>query len=218
MFASLGIRASRTITFFVLLFAGLSCEQYEYFSPSPGILEVRFRTQNSRAGSFLPYAPTSNLTYNLISLQTRQPGNVKLPIFIDLNAVKRNDFGDFYNCLSPEARDSTLVWGRVYAPPGTYTGVDFSGQLAPNQLGFGGGLGVTVVRNGFLNIFPVLVPFETEASQLLPKSGQPPIDINVETDRKTIVTVTLDLDSSLVRRTEDFVYRPYFYVSSVRIF
>jgi len=218
MISSLRTNGAILVALFTILFLGISCEQYEYFSPSPGILEVRFRTQNSRAGSFLPYGVTSNLTLNLQSLQVRQPGNIKLPIYVDLNAVQRNDFGDFYNCLSDQARDSSLVWGRVYAPPGTYTGLDFSARLTPNQLGFGGGVGVTVVRDGIPGFFSVFVPFETEASQLLPKSNQPPFSIPVETDRRTIVTVTLDLDSSLVRRTEDFRYRPYFYVSSIRTF
>jgi hypothetical protein len=151
----------------------------------------------------------------LTSLQARQPGGITLPVFVDLTAVQRNKSGDFYNSMSVEARDSSIVLGRVYAPPGSYNGVDFA--ISPSGDLFGG-IGVTVVRNGFQGFIPVFIPPQTEASQLLPKTGQPPFSIVVETDRKTVVTVTMNLDSSLVRRTEDFVYRPYFYVSSSRTF
>jgi hypothetical protein len=41
--------------------------------------------------------------------------------------------------------------------------------------------------------------------------------IPVESGRVTRVTVTMDLDQSLIQRTETFLYIPVFYISSVEI-
>jgi hypothetical protein len=189
----------------------LSCEQYDYTSPYPGILEVRLKAANSRAGSLLPFDPGNSFVMTLRSLEVVERPPVSLPIYSDLNAIRRNPDGDFFNCLHPLARDSAFILGRVYSPPVTYTQLLFTAQVSPFVL----------VRNpftGFANLIEVRQDLLTEALQSLPAPGQVPFAIRVETDRRTVVTVTFDLDSSLVRRTEWFQYRPYFYVSSIEIF
>jgi hypothetical protein len=189
----------------------LSCEQYDYTSPYPGILEVRLKAVNSRAGSLLPFDPANSFVMTLRSLEVVERPPVSLPIYSDLTAIRRNPDGDFFNCLHPLARDSAYVLGRVYSPPVTYTQLLFTAQV----------FGFVTVRNsstGFTNIIEVRQDLLTESLQNLPTRDQPPLAIKVETDRRTVVTVTFDLDSSLVRRTEWFQYRPYFYVSSVEIY
>jgi len=191
--------------------ANLSCEQYEYVSSYPGILEVRLKAANSRAGSLLPFDPANAFVMTLRSLEVVERPPVSLPIYSDLNAIRRNPDGDFFNCLHPLARDSAFILGRVYSPPLTYTQLLFTVQVSP----------FVSVRNpftGFPNLIEVRQDFQTEAFQQLPAAGQQPFAIRVETDRRTVVTVTFDLDSSLVRRTEWFQYRPYFYISSIEIF
>ena len=75
-----------------------------------------------------------------------------------------------------------------------------------------------VTTNLFTNVIPVVEPLPREDLRKLPQSGHAGFAVKIEESRHTIVTVTFDLDSALVRRTETFLYRPYFYVSSVQTF
>jgi hypothetical protein len=147
----------------------------------------------------------------LRSLDAVEHYPVKLPIYSDLTAIRRNPDGDFFNCLDPLARDSAFILGRVYSPPTTYTQLLFTVEVSPIVF-------VMDVFSGVPNIIQVRQDPTTEALQQLPATGQSRLSVPVETDRRTVVTVTFDLDSSLVRRTEWFQYRPYFYVSSVKVY
>jgi hypothetical protein len=187
----------------------LSCEQYDYTSPYPGILEIRLHAANSR--SLLRFDPGNSFIMTLRSLDAVETPPVKLPIYSDLAAIRRNPDGDSYNCLHPEARDSAFTLGRVYSPPTTYRQLYLTVEVS-------GIVFVTDPISGVPNILQVHQDPTIESFRQLPAPGQPPLTIPVETDHRTVVTVTFDLDSSLVRRTEWFDYRPYFYVSSVNVY
>src|SRR5262245_46431888 len=100
----------------------LSCTQYEYTSPDPGILDVRLRVVNNRE-DLLPYfsgdttAAFANMLIVMNTLYALQADEVQLPVYSDLNAIRRNPDGDEYNVITPAARDSQLVLGQTYAPP-----------------------------------------------------------------------------------------------------
>jgi hypothetical protein len=132
-----------------------------------------------------------------------------LPIYSDLNAIRRNPDGDEFDCLSASARDSLLVLGQTYAPPESFTGLELT--ISPEPFVF--------ISQGFFSssiIVQEIPPFQ--ALQRLPKSSNQQLNIEVQQSRLTVVTVTLNLDSALVQRTETFGYRPHFYVSSTRTF
>ena len=202
---------SRTAVVICTLFitATPSCEQYEYSSPSPGILEVRLGVANRRADGLLPFGSQNFFGANFNDLEARQPGNIRLPIFSDLTAIRRHPDGDFFNCLDIPARDSSIILGRVYAPPVNFTGINFAVSVFPF---------VQITYPYAVSEIDVEIPRLTQALQSLPRPGQSPQNIKVESNRLTRVTVTFDLDSSLVRKFETFEFRPYFYVSSVQTF
>ncbi len=187
---------------------GLSCEQYEYASPTPGILEVRFAVKNGVNANYIPFSAfdTSTGTQNRLAmimnrLDVRQSGNVKQEIYASLSAIRRNPDGDFFNCLDVAARDSNLFLGIAYVPPGTYSELVVSASL----------IGPIVIFNPWaVNEIPI--------NPLPPYVGSFTIPINatVQESRTTVVVVTLDLDQSLIQRAEDYDYRIVYYASSVQ--
>lgn len=200
------IKRAMTLSISVLALAGISCEQFEYASPLPGILEIRLATKHNRQ-VLLPFNNDNLFTLNLRSLEVRQPGGVRLLVFASLQAIRRNPDGDTYNTLTFDSRDSVTLLGVAYAPPGIFTGIDMSVNPGPFLYKSFGSYGT---------IFNVVVvpPF-----QLFQKFGD--LNIPIEEGRVTVVTVTFDMDQSLTPRispSEDFFsYVPKFYVSSVRM-
>lgn len=198
---------ARNLLVFLLFVLFASCGQYDYSTPLPGVLEVRLGVVNNRQ-SLIPFGSLNQFGLILRSLEARQPGEIKLPIFADLHAIRRNPDGDYFNCLDTLGRDSGLVLGQAYAPPSTYFALEFT--ISPDPILF--------AYYGFYgSVIEVVTPIGQQALQRLPRTGGQ-LSIPVQEGRFTRVTVTLDLDSSLVRRTETFEFRPYFYVSSVQIY
>jgi hypothetical protein len=201
----------------LLVLLGLSCEQYEYSSPLPGILDVRLRVKNNRQ-SLLPFGGQNEFRLNLRKLEARKDGNIILPIYADLRAIQRNPDGDIFNCLDVLTRDSAFILGQAYAPPGVFSILDLT--IDP-RVNCSAGISTPCVMyyNGFF-LQPIIVEIAPEATsfQRLPGEGQPPLNIVVEERRLTRVTVTLDLDSTLVRKANTYEYRPKLYVSSIQIF
>jgi hypothetical protein len=187
-----------------VMIAGIACNQYEYASPSPGILDVRLRVINTRT-DIVPFDSTSSFLLIMRTLVATQPGDIEMEIFGELNAIRRPSNGELYNCLLREARDSVLILGRSYAPPGSFTGLEMT--VTPFQ-------SLTVFRNNIPVFIEVRMPLPAPpALQRLE-----PLNIEIQEGRTTRVTVTFDLDQSLVRRTEWFEYHPVFYVSSIQVF
>ena len=189
-------------------FVSLSCKDYEFASPQPGILEIRLGVKNSRT-DLLPFSPVNTFAILVRKVVVRKPGNIELEVFADLNAIRRNRDGDPFNCLDTLAADSALVLGKSYTPPGTYEGIDV--EVTPVS-------GILVQSSFFPSFIEVQQSIPSPpALQQLPGPGKS-VSITVQEGRLTRASITFDLDSSLVRRTETFGYRPYFYISSVQNF
>ena len=200
--------AARLCAVLFPVIATLSCGQYEYSSPSPGVLEVRLSVKNTRT-DLLPFATLDStavsahsMFFVMKSLEAVDANEVHLPIFSDLYAIRRNPDGDFFNALDPRARDSMTVLGASYAPPQQFTGLEMVVDV-PEGVFISYGL-----YGSFIPVDPVL-PFQA----LRQLEGNIPIEAN----RTTIVTVTFDLDQSLLQLTESFLFAPVFYISSVVI-
>lgn len=210
-FQKISIGHAAVFMLIALSIGGLSCEQYDYTSPLPGRLEVRLASKNSRT-TLMPFSPTNTLPLRLRKVVARQSNGVTLELLADVNAIKRNADGDIINALDTLSRDSTTVLGVANAAPGTYTGVDIEVDLPLSGVGF-----VNVITGFVPNTIQIFNPpgiisqtifrFPTESGQL---------NYEVNEGRKTILTITFDMDSSLVRRTEWFEYHPYFYLSSIQ--
>lgn len=211
---------------FLLLLAGLSCTEYEYASPTPGILEVRLAVKNSRQ-DLIPFGGLDSVTgnrslflLNLTDLEVSEAVGARLRIFASLNAIRRNPNGDIYNGISYEARDSSIVMGLTYAPPGIFTGLALNLSLVPlpRQFSPSGLPGIYIAQGSYGSAIDIFEFLSTSDAQQLPAVGQAPFAIEVIEGRTTRVTVTFDLDQSLIRQTESFTYDPVFYVSSVQTF
>ncbi len=208
--------ALRFSTALVLFLTTLSCEQFEHSSPLPGILEVRLSVVNNRQ-NLLPFTGVNPLAprdsnhffLRLKSLEATQAGGIKLPIFSDLDAIRRNPDGDEFNCLDVRGRDSLLILGQRHAPPETFTGLELT--ISPDPIVF--------ISQGFFGSFiPVMEIPPAQALQRLPGDPGQQLNIDIQESRLTVVTVTLNLDSALIQRTETFGYRAHFSVSSVQTF
>ncbi len=211
MSLSAGRITMRLNVLLALALSVLSCEQYEYSSPHPGIIEVRLAVANNRQ-TLLPFASSDSLGFasnflfmNLRDLTVTQAGDIDLPIFADLSAIRRNSDGDPFNCLDVKARDSLLILGRAYAPPETFTGLKLIIEPPPNLF----------ISQGFYGSeIPIVQVPPIQALQKFPRAGSN-LNITVQQGRVTQVTVTFDMDTSLAQRSETFDYIPNFYISSV---
>jgi hypothetical protein len=187
----------------------MSCSQYEYTSPTPGILEVHLKTKNSRT-TFMPFG-TSQFSINMKDLEAIRPNGARLEILPDLLAIRRSEGGEIYNTLDTLARDSTIVMGRAYAPPGDYSRVHITASIQEDFVFKAGVAGIPVA-------IPVIQPLPPPpALKELPRAGQT-LNISVNEGRITRVNLMLDLDSTLIRRAESFEGSLQFYVSSVQNF
>lgn len=178
---------------FWMILCCTECGQYPYDAPLPGTLEVRIRTVSNN----IPYSPLNTFPVQLTTARAILANNAKLDVYADLHAIKRDPSA--FDAFSADAFDSALVIGDVESPPGTYIGLD----LILQPVGY-------VVLDGYRAI-PVSIPLsDVSFVQLL----RP---ISVEQLKTTVVTVTFDVDSSLSRGAESYKYKPYFYISSIRV-
>ena len=190
----------------------LSCKQYEYASPLPGIVEVRLKVVNSRT-DFMPFGPFNRFGLSLKELNAVEPNGFKQPIYADLHALGRNPDGDLINMLDTIAGGGNLVLGQAYAPPGAFTGVEIRiGGFDPAVL-------IINAQFGFINqilVNPPLPP--APPTPTFYQMPEPPAttNITVSEGRLTVVTLGINLDSVLVRRSEYFEIHPSFSVLSVQ--
>lgn len=189
-----------------LLLVG-SCEQYEYSSPLPGLLEVRLRVANTGPDSlYHPFGQANSFVLTLKELEVYREDGARLPVFANEYAIGRDNLnGDPFNCLDTLARDSAMILGRAFAPPGVFTRIVL--RVEPR-------VSAVIVANEFGP--PTIIPV-VDALGLNLFSLSIPVAETVE-GRLTRITVTLDLDRTLVRGLTTFSYQPYLYVSSVQNF
>jgi hypothetical protein len=204
--------AARLLVGIILSLLALSCKEYEYVSPGPGIVEIRLKVINNRE-DLIPFGVNNQWYIILKDLNLLQPGGVKLPVYADFRAIRRSDLGDPLNTLSPSGRDSVIVLGQAYAPPESFVGVDLTVNFAPS---------LSVYRNNLGIPNTILVNPPPPPAPAVPTFFKipPSVDVNIKINegRLTLVTVTLNLDSVLVRRSEYFELHPSFSVSSVQNF
>ncbi len=176
----------------LLIILNVSCSQYDYVSPSPGIIEIRLKTVSTH----IPFLALNNFTLKVEAVEAIRANGTRVQIFEDLKAFQRT--ANLYNTLDFRARDSTLVIGEGYAPPDQYIGLNLT--ILPDTL---------VILNGYQVI-----------SVSLPEKFDPLLAISrnysVNESRTTVVTITVDLDAALEKRFIDYLFHPSYYISSVQ--
>ena len=176
----------------VLIFVNLECTLPTYDSPSPGVIEVRLHTISQK----IPFLPLNNFTLKVTSVQAVLSDGARLTIYQDVKAIDRAPSN--YNTLDSLAYFSKRVLGSAFAPPGNYSGVSLIVEPGPQ-----------VIEDGYRTI-PVTKPPEfidltTSARQYAVNSG--------DTVR---IYLTINLDSALVKRADDFLFQQkYLYISSI---
>ncbi len=169
-------------------FFNISC-QYDYSSPLPGILEVRLKSISNN----ITFDPLNNYVIKVSNVEAIRNDGVRTVIFEDLRATQRTT--NVYNTLDVRARDGNLVMGQTYVSPGSYSGLTISIEGAD-----------AVIRDGY-RIIPVEYP-EGNAGTLISASPY-----EVRESATTLITVVVNLDSTLLQRANTYRFRPFFYIS-----
>ncbi len=174
----------------------LSCSQYDYSSPLPGIITIRLHTISDTTN--ISFSPLNNFVLKVSQVQVDRSDGAWAVVYADLKATGRTT--GIYNTLDATARDSSMVLGESYLPPGTYTAILM--LIEP---------GSAVVLDGYRYI-PVVRP-PTLGSALV---FDFPSGFKVSEGRRTNVVLTINLDSSLVKGPDYYIFNPMYYISSIQ--
>ena len=177
---------------FVSLVLLLNGCQYDYSSPLPGIVSIKLRTISHN----IAFDPLNNFVLQVSSVEAVRNDFARAQIYADKNAIGRT--ASSYNTLDIRARDSALVMGEGYLPPGDYLGVNL--LITP---------GLNVVLDGYRDI-PVQ---KTPSFDPLLAFRKP---FSIKEQVTTNIVITIDLDSSLVQLSNSYYFSPYYYISSVK--
>ncbi len=176
----------------VLSLLALSC-QYDYVSPSPGMIGIRLKTISD--STRIAFDPLNNFVIHVSEVEAVRSNSSRVVIYADPKAISRTT--NTYNTLDTRARDSSLVIGLGYAPPGDYIGVNL--LVDP---------GTTVVLHGYQQINVT----EPEGFSPLLTFRAP---FKVTESQATQIVLTLNLDSTLIHGAFEYIFRPYYYISSI---
>ena len=174
----------------LLLMSGCN---YEYSSPLPGLIDVRLRVISNN----IAFDPTNNFVLKVTSVEAVRDGDfARAPIYEDTKAIGRTT--NSYNTFILPARDSALVLGVQYLPPADYVGINL--LIEP---------GDKVILDGYRNISVYTLP---EFNSLL--TFRSPFHINEQVT--TSIVITIDLDQSLVKLSNTYVFVPVYWISSIK--
>jgi hypothetical protein len=174
----------------IFAIANLGC-QTEYASPLPGIVEVRLKTISSN----IEFDPLNNFVLTVTSVQTVRNDGARAEVYADLEAIDREDTK--LNTLDVRARDSTLVVGQTYMPPGSYDGIDL--LLEPSR---------TAILDGYR-----VITVERDPDFDPRLRFRSPFTISEWTT--TTIVLEVNLDSTLLRKANTYLFRPFYSISSI---
>lgn len=168
----------------------LGC-QTEFSSPLPGIIEVRLKTVSND----IKFDPLNNFILTVSSVEAVRSDDARVVIYGDLEAITRKPTK--LNTLDVRARDSLLIIGQTYAPPGEYKGVDL--LLEPAR---------QVILDGYRIITVNRSPdFDPRLRFRSPFS--------VQELKTTRIVLEVNLDSTLLERANTYQFRPFYSISSI---
>lgn len=185
----------------VLVFLSMSCTQYDYSSPLPGIVEVRLHSIVDTTK--MSFSPLNNFTLYVSQMWAYRDDGGRAEIVADLKALTQSQNSGQsptrpFNTLDYRAQDSTLIMGETYLPPGDYNAILIQ-KAKPGHY---------IVLDGYRNI-----PIKNDSVQqdlFFHKA------FSIHEGRHTKIVLTINLDSSLVRLADSFVFNPTYYISSIK--
>lgn len=186
------LRISYVPILLAVILLGLNCSNPDYPSSQPGVIEVHLRSVSHN----IPHSPLNSFTLQVTQIQAVRNDAARITIYEDVKAIDRK--AAVFNTLSYDARDSAIIMGQTQVPPGIYTGINL--LIDP---------GSTVIIDGYRTLKVVT---DADFNNLLTFSGY----FEIKENTTTVVTVTIDLDQSLVKGAYQCYFRPTYYISSVR--
>jgi hypothetical protein len=175
------------------IFLTSSC-QYDYSSPQPGIVQVRLKTISEN----IPFTELNNFIIEFSLIEAVRNDGSRASIYEDRSAIDTKPLG--INVLDFRARDSILIVGESYLPPGEYSGIKFT--IKPNRF---------LTLNGYQIISVIPVGFSSSSALIyLPKP------FKVDEYRLTAATIEFDLDQTLSKGAFDYLFVPHYKISSIK--
>ena len=181
-----------TVALFALL--QMSCSQYNYSSPLPGIIDLRLHTVSDTTD--VAFGPLNNFVLKVSQIQTTRSDGAYAVIYADLKATGRTT--GIYNTLDYTARDSSMVLGEAYLPPGDYVGILMI--IDPGSF---------MVLDGYRTI-PVIRAPSLSSGLFFRKA------FKIAEGRRTNIILTIDLQRSLTKLADQYLFDPLYYISSIQ--
>ena len=186
------------ISSLILLLNG--CSQYEYSSPTPGVLAIKLRAYYTQ---FDTVFQDNNFSIKVSEIKAYRSDGVYANVLSDVKAIPPASGGnpvDVYNVLGRDAYDSVLVLGQYFLPPGDYAKIQFRIKPGPACI-LDAYRVITVEEEPSDNIIEIVRPF------------------HIEEAKTTSMVVTIDLDQALKRLAYTLLYQPqYYFVSSELVY
>lgn len=178
---------------FAAIALSVSC-QYDYSSPQPGLIQIRLKTISMN----IPFTELNNFTIEYSLVEAVRDDGSRASIYEDPRAIDTKALG--INMLDFRARDSVLILGESYLPPGDYSGIKFT--ITPNRY---------LTLKGYQRIGVVPLGFGDKREKLvyLPKA------FKINEYHLTTATVEMNLDSVFVKGAFDYSFTPDYTVSSI---
>jgi hypothetical protein len=158
--------------------------QYDYSSPLPGLISVRLRTKSEN----FTFDPLNNFVLKVAQVEAVRNDGARAEILEDTKAISRTT--NTYNTLDKRARDSSLIMGEAYLPPGEYIGVNM--LVEP---------GTNVTLDGY-RVIPVIAPPNPSLLLAFRKN------FSIKEGVTTRIVVTIDLDNALKKGANNYYFEP----------
>jgi hypothetical protein len=155
------------------------------------VIEVRLKTVSNN----INFDPLNNFLLTVSSVEAVRSDDARVVIYGDLEAIERKPTK--LNTLDQRARDSLLIIGQTYVPPGNYKGIDLLLEPARQAILDGYRI-ITVDRSPD---FDPRLRFRSNFS--------------VQELTTTRITLEVNLDSTLLRRANTYQFRPFYSISSI---
>jgi hypothetical protein len=168
---------------FILIFVFSSCENPTYESPDPGIVEVHLTVS---AGAFA-ISSTDSLVMIISQLRTTREDSAFANIYDNVNSL--TDYADNFNLIS--ALNKEVVIGQMYLPPQRFVNLLLT-VASPTLFVYG------------KRRIAVTTASDYDALQILP------VDYKIEENQTTVIKVSCNLDSMLIKRAEGYEFHPIF--------
>lgn len=177
------------VTIIIIPFFTNGCDQYEYYSPMPGTILIKFKSEYIRFDTLFS---ENNFTLKISEIAAIRSDDAHAYIYSSPKAIWTYRSA-IYNMLGQNAYYGTEVIGEYPIPPGKYKGIKL--LVEPSM---------RVVLDGY-RIISVVRPSDYSATVNLS------VDFEIQENRTTEVIIKVDLDRLLEPRAYDFLYNSAYY-------